>query len=264
MIKNYFSKILFISTISIISIMVLFVVPINAKADTGTLTTRVIQDSDGTCHANVETTTDVTEDRSWYISFPWIGGSGQWDDFIAFSINMNGGEALTYGQTGNWDCTTQGSVGSGYVGQNYVFSYNSGDTDTFTFHLVAYQTRDAGSSGNKYWGQVEYCFTKNLCAAGQFTSGNTCVNTSGTLGVGLGGSGGNSSSLSCTSTTTGCTNPEVHWRTSSGLGGRVLRDGSLISSAADGDMIDSGANLVDGVHSYVLQIQDGFGSWNTK
>src|SRR3989338_2719150 len=264
MIKNYFNKILFISTISIISIFVLCVVPINAKADTGTLITPKILDEDGTCHANIETTTSVTENRSWYISLPWIGGNAQWDDFIAFSIDMNGGEALTYGQRGNWACTTQGSVDSGYVGQNYIFSYNSGDTDTFTFHIVAYQTRDAGSSGNKYWGQVEYGYTKNLCAAGQFTSNNSCVDTSGTLGVGLGGSGQSNSSLSCTSTTAGCTNPEVHWRTNSGLGGRVLRDGSLISSAADGDMIDSGANLVDGEHSYVLQIQDGFGNWYTK
>src|SRR3989344_5294224 len=262
MIKNYFSKILFVS---IIFIFVLFVVPINAKADTGTLTTPVIQDSDGTCHANTgDITASVTEDRSWYISSPWIGGSSQWDDFIAFSINMNGGEALMYRSAGNYDCTTEGSVGSGYLGQSGAYPYNSGDTDTFTFHLVAYQTRDAGSSGNKYWGQVEYGYIKNLCAAGQFTSNNSCVDTSGTLGVGLGGSGGNSSSLSCTSTTTGCTNPEVHWRTTSGLAGRVLRDGSLISSAADGDMIDSGANLVAGEHSYVLQIQDGFGSWNTK
>src|SRR3989344_4328800 len=251
MIKNFFSKILFVSA-ALTMVTVLFVVPANVEAESGNLTTPVILNEAGTCHANIETTSDVTEDRSWYISLPWIGGSAQWDDFIAFSINMNGGGALAYDQEGNWDCTTQGSVGSGYVGQNYVFSYNSGDTDTFTFHLVAYQTRDAGSSGNKYWGQVEYGFTKNLCAAGQFTSGNTCVNTSGTLGVGLGGSGGNSSSLSCTSTTTGCTNPEVHWRTTSGLAGRVLRDGSLISNAADGDMIDSGANLVAGGHSYVF------------
>src|SRR3990167_8261615 len=158
----------------------------------------------------------VSENRSNYITNVWIGGNAQWDDQIGYSISGSGF------YSGSWPsgafCRTEGWVGSGWIGQNFVFPLSGvNDSDSWTFQVLSLQKRDAGSAGNGTWGQVEYDYTVNLCDGGQMTSNNSCQWITGSI------SGGQSCVAPCS--------PTINWSMTTGLNAEVRRNGSFWDGA---------------------------------
>ena len=117
------------------------------------------------------------------------------------------------------------------------------------------QKRDEISSSNTFHGSIQYDYTISYCASGQYTLNNACVDTAGWITVAPGNSGQSGGDfLSCTAP---CS-PDVHWRTTSGLGGYVTRNGEKINDNQDGDLWDQ-SNLPQGSYTYDLFVVDGYG-----
>ena len=195
----------------------------------------------------------VSENRSNYITNVWIGGNAQWDDQIGYSISGSGF------YSGSWPsgafCRTEGWVGSGWIGQNFVFPLSGvNDSDSWTFQVLSLQKRDAGSAGNGTWGQVEYDYTVNLCDGGQMTSNNSCQWIGGSI---------NASPTSCVAP---C-NTNVSWNITLSNGAEVRRGvngatpTSYWGSPSSGSSNQTDSSLSPGSYRYDLYLQDGTGTW---
>ena len=208
----------------------------------GTLTTS----SSGPCDSLATAGQSIIkEDRSFYITNAWVGGTAHWTNSLVYyigALNWTSPRAVEgwYGLgVPIGGCPMTGN-GTGLLGQ--IFFSGSGDLDEYEFVINPRQKANGGSFG----ADAEYGYTVNECLGGQFTKNNTCVSVSGSI---------NATPASCSIPP--CS-PTINWSTDA-LGGKVQKNGVDWQSGESGSVIDSG--LDTGSYTYDLLAMDGFGNY---